>query len=151
MKKLGKVLLMSVIAFMMMFCVAQPTTFAIYYEGSTPKSSIPDSPTSSSSKSESYTSPSAAKAQSALDEIEGKIKDDKTDTSAASSIGAKIFSWIWVISIIVAVIVLAIIGLKFILGSVQEKAEYKKSLIPVAVGALVIVFATTIVRVIFSL
>lgn len=42
-------------------------------------------------------------------------------------------------------------GLKFIVGSTQEKAEYKKSLMPLVVGVIILVFATTIVNVIFSI
>jgi hypothetical protein len=41
--------------------------------------------------------------------------------------------------------------LKFIVGSTQEKAEYKKSLVPIVVGVAILVFATTIVNVLFSL
>lgn len=61
-----------------------------------------------------------------------------------------VINWLWVISIIATVIVIMVIGLKYIIGSTQEKAEYKKSLIPLVVGALLIVFATTIVRFLFS-
>ena len=57
----------------------------------------------------------------------------------------------WIISIVVAVIVLMYTGLKFIVGSTQEKAEYKKSLMPLVVGVIILVFATTIVNVIFSI
>lgn len=69
----------------------------------------------------------------------------------AGEIGGNIVNWIWGISIVVAVVVLMITGLKFIIGSTQEKAEYKKSLIPLVVGVLILVFATTIVKVIFSM
>lgn len=69
----------------------------------------------------------------------------------AGKIGGNIVNWIWGISIVVAVVVLMITGLKFIIGSTQEKAEYKKSLIPLVVGVLILVFATTIVKVIFSM
>ena len=84
-----------------------------------------------------------------IDNIENQ--DATTDTEKANEIGAKIINWIWAISVVVAIVVLMIIGLKFILGSTSEKAEYKKSLIPVVVGVLVLVFATTIVRVLFGI
>ena len=74
-----------------------------------------------------------------------------TSNSGATDIASKIVSWIWIISIIVAVIVLMYTGLKFIVGSTQEKAEYKKSLVPIVVGVAILVFATTIVNVLFSL
>ena len=57
---------------------------------------------------------------------------------------------IWILSIVISVIVLMIIGVKYIIGGVQEKAEYKKSLIPVVVGIVVIVSATTITNFLFG-
>lgn len=69
---------------------------------------------------------------------------------AINNVTNTVISWIWYFSIIAAVIVIMVIGLKFIIGSTQEKAEYKKSLIPLVVGALLVVFATTIVKILFS-
>lgn len=73
------------------------------------------------------------------------------DSSGATSIAQRITSWILIISIIVAVVVVMYTGLKFIVGSTQEKAEYKKSLIPIVIGVALLVFATTIINVLFSL
>ena len=73
------------------------------------------------------------------------------DIGDAATIGGNIVNWIWGISIVVAVVVVMITGLKFIVGSTQEKAEYKKSLIPLVVGVLILVFATTIVKVLFEM
>lgn len=53
---------------------------------------------------------------------------------------------IWVV-VIVAVITLSIIGLKLITAGAQEKAEYKKHLVPVAVGILIAAFIFTILSV----
>ena len=73
------------------------------------------------------------------------------DIGDAATIGGNIVNWIWGISIVVAVVVVMITGLKFIVASTQEKAEYKKSLIPLVVGVLILVFATTIVKVLFGM
>lgn len=84
--------------------------------------------------------------------ITGQIgKDAIKDTKGATDIASKVVSWIWIISIIVAVVVLMYTGLKFIVGSTQEKAEYKKSLVPIVVGVAILVFSTTIVNVLYSL
>lgn len=72
------------------------------------------------------------------------------NTQELNKIGGTVINWIWAISIVVAVIVLMITGLKFIVGSTQEKAKYKESLIPLVVGVLILVFATTIVKILFS-
>ena len=118
MKKGIRIALTAILAFMLMFCFAQPVVWAADVSG-----------------------------------ITGQISTDKVNpsNSGATEIASKIVSWIWIISIIVAVIVLMYTGLKFIVGSTQEKAEYKKSLVPIVVGVAILVFATTIVNVLFSL
>lgn len=54
------------------------------------------------------------------------------------------------ISAIVAVIVLMIIGLKYIMGSVEEKANYKATMVPYVVGCILAVAGTTIVSFIYN-
>lgn len=54
------------------------------------------------------------------------------------------------ISAVVAVITLMIIGFKYIVGSVEEKANYKKTLLPYIIGAVVAVSGTTIVSFIYN-
>lgn len=81
----------------------------------------------------------------------GLNTDQSVGTSDMQNIGSKIMSFIWVLSIIVAVVVLMYTGLKFIVGSANEKAEYKKSLVPIVVGVLILVFATTIIKALFSI
>lgn len=49
-----------------------------------------------------------------------------------------------IIGVLVSVISLSIIGIKFMLGSVEEKAQYKQTLIPWIVGACM-VFAMTLI------
>ena len=48
-------------------------------------------------------------------------------------------------------LLIAILGLKYMLGSVEEKADYKKSFVPLIVGAIVVMGATQIATMIFSL
>ena len=53
-----------------------------------------------------------------------------------------VVSWISVVGVVILVITLAILGIKFMLGSVEEKAEYKKVVIPILIG--VVMFSCTI-------
>lgn len=53
-------------------------------------------------------------------------------------------------SIIITVLVITILGVKFMLGSVQEKAEYKKAFINIIIGVVFITLVTSIIDVIFS-
>ena len=62
-----------------------------------------------------------------------------------------IMGWIRNIAVIAAVIVVMVIGVKYILGSVEEKAEYKKTFLPLIVGLFLVVAASTIVTWIMSI
>ena len=55
------------------------------------------------------------------------------------------------IALILAVVVLIILGIKYMMGSVEEKAEYKKSFIPLIVGIIVVVAAVQIAAFIYNL
>ena len=54
-------------------------------------------------------------------------------------------------SIKIISILLLVIGIKYMMGSASEKAEYKKTMIPYIVGAVLIFAGTSLVRVIYSL
>ena len=54
------------------------------------------------------------------------------------------------ISVVVAVISLMVIGIKYIFGSVEEKANYKQTLIPYIIGCVLAVSGTTLVSFIYN-
>lgn len=62
--------------------------------------------------------------------------------SELKKIGNKIIGAIRVIGSIISVIALTVLGIKYTIGSVEEKAEYKKTMKPYIIGA-VMVFAIT--------
>lgn len=70
------------------------------------------------------------------------------DTKIVTGKAAKITGTIGVIGAIVSVIALIIIGIKFMLGSVEEKAEYKKSMIPYLIGVLIFFTLTQLLNII---
>ena len=80
----------------------------------------------------------------------GSSKENVSIDDGVYTISSTIINWIWSISIIVSIIVLMIIGIKYISGGTQEKADYKKSLIPFFIGTILVVFATTIVKILFA-
>ena len=76
-----------------------------------------------------------------------------TSTNADSSIqsfGGKILSAVTTAGIVLSVIVLAVLGIKYMLGSAEEKAEYKKTLMPYLVGAILIFGASTIAQIVYQ-
>ena len=54
------------------------------------------------------------------------------------------------IGIVVSVIALVIIGIKYMLGSVEEKANYKKTMIPYLIGALLVFSISLIPQIIYK-
>lgn len=73
------------------------------------------------------------------------------DNSGLVSKANNIMGLIRNIAIIASVIILMVLGVKYMLGSVEEKAEYKKSFIPLIVGIILVVAATSIASFIFSM
>lgn len=63
----------------------------------------------------------------------------------------KILGYINTIGIVVSIITLVIIGIKYMLGSIEEKAEYKKTMIYYMLGALLLFSATTIPNILYRL
>lgn len=54
------------------------------------------------------------------------------------------------IAVVLAVIIIAYLGIKFIMGSPEEKSEYQKSFIPLVVGIVVVVGAVQIATMLFG-
>ena len=71
-------------------------------------------------------------------------------TNEVQKFGQNIMGVIQVAGVVIAVVVLMILGIKYMMGSAEEKAEYKKTMIPYIVGALLIFAATTIANVIYQ-
>ena len=68
-----------------------------------------------------------------------------------SSLGGKILSALQVIGFIAGAVILVVLGLKYMMGSLEEKAEYKKTMIPYLVGAIIVIAAPTLAKGIFSM
>lgn len=62
-----------------------------------------------------------------------------------------IVSWLTGIGMAVSVIVLLILGIKYMIGSAEEKAEYKKTMIPYLIGAALVFGASFIANVVYNL
>ena len=50
-----------------------------------------------------------------------------------------------------SIITMILLGVKYMLGSVEEKAEYKKSLFPYMIGAVFVFGASTIAGIVYSM
>ena len=80
---------------------------------------------------------------------------DPTGTSVAEpelfEMAGKILGIVNTIGVVISVIVLMALGIKYMVGSVQEKAEYKKALLPYLIGAILLFAATTLPNLIYKI
>ena len=71
-------------------------------------------------------------------------------TDKITGIGNQLITIISTVGSVAAVIVLIVLGLKYMMGSAEEKAEYKKTLLPYVIGAVMIFAASTIAGVLYG-
>ena len=79
----------------------------------------------------------------------------RPDTSTIQQSGAestlnKVLGAIKYLGIFLAVGITMFMGIKYMMGSVEEKAEYKKTMIPLVVGVVLLFAAAIIIQVIQS-
>ena len=89
-----------------------------------------------------------AKVNLTPNQIEGNIDTNSQD--GLTSLGGKIVGIIQVVGTIVAVIVIMVVGIKYMMGSVEEKAEYKKTMMPYIIGAVLIFAGSTLANVVYQ-
>lgn len=88
-------------------------------------------------------------------DLSQSIKDlgntEAQGTASVMNVGGMVVAIVQTVGIVVAVVVLLVLGIKYMMGSAEEKAEYKKTMIPYIVGAVLIFAATTIVNVVYNM
>ncbi len=73
-----------------------------------------------------------------------------SDYLAPFAMAKKIYNTILIVGVVISVIACMFLGIKYMVGSVEEKAEYKKTIIPMIVGMIILVGVGTFVSIIFS-
>lgn len=79
----------------------------------------------------------------------GELTGD--DYDVAFNMASTIVGALTTVGIVVAVVGIIILGLKYMMGSVEQKADYKKTMIPYLVGCILIFCISTIVSIIYNL
>ena len=72
------------------------------------------------------------------------------DTGSVQNLGQSIFAVVRVVGILISVIILVVLGIKYMMGSAEEKSEYKKTLLPYAIGAFLIFAAANISQILYN-
>lgn len=85
------------------------------------------------------------------------VSDPSTLTGASVSgsekitgLGNQIITILTTVGIVVSVVVLIVLGIKYMMGSAEEKAEYKKTMMPYIIGAALIFAASTIANILYG-
>ncbi len=86
-------------------------------------------------------------------DVVGKMENSSgnANTNQITNLGGNILNILQIVGIVVGAIILVVLGLKYMMGSLEEKAEYKKTMIPFVVGAIVVIAAPTLTKGIFTL
>ena len=79
----------------------------------------------------------------------GGITD--ADSELITQKAGNIVGIIVTVGVVASALTLLILGIKYMLGSVSEKAEYKKSMLPYIIGAFLLFSASIIVNIIASI
>ena len=78
------------------------------------------------------------------------VANEQSSTELNEIVGT-ILGFVQVIGSAIAVIMIVVLGIKYMVGSAESKAEYKKTMIPYLIGTVLIAATGTIVRLINDL
>ena len=78
------------------------------------------------------------------------LGQDVQGTERITSIGNQLITVLTIVGTVASVIVLIILGLKYMMGSAEEKAEYKKTMMPYIIGAALVFAASAIASILYG-
>ena len=71
--------------------------------------------------------------------------------NSINNLGQGVIKIISTVGTIISVVFLIILGIKYMTGSVEEKAEYKKTMLPYVIGAVILFGITSFIGIIVDL
>ena len=80
----------------------------------------------------------------------GDFTPSPFDNDNGKAIVGKVLGFLQWVGAALAVIMLIAIGIQYMVGSAEQKAEYKKTMVPYIVGAILIFAAPTIANIIYN-
>lgn len=79
-----------------------------------------------------------------------ELNGTTANSSSIKTAGNKIIGVLQAVGIVLSVVMLTVIGIKYLMGSAEEKADYKKSLMPYVVGAALVFTASIFAQAIYE-
>ena len=86
-----------------------------------------------------------------IEDVNTKGQGTATNIDGVKNVAGNVIKLIRNVAAIAAVVIISILGIKYMIGSTEERAEYKKSFIPLIVGIVVVLAASSIASLIFSM
>jgi type IV secretory pathway VirB2 component (pilin) len=74
-----------------------------------------------------------------------------TGTNKITEKGGLLLGYVRITGSVIAVVILTAIGIKYMYGSVEEKAEYKKSMMPYLIGAVLLFGSSNLIQIIYDI
>ena len=84
-------------------------------------------------------------------DVTNKVTISKNNTDEFNDIGSLLFGIVRVVGVISSVAALMLMGIKYMLGSIEEKAEYKKTFPSYIVGCILVFAITTLADIIYKM
>lgn len=81
----------------------------------------------------------------------GKGGSAQIDKGSLQNASSSIYNILLICGVIIAVLIGSIMGIKFMIGSVEEKAELKAALVPFAIGCIVVFGAFGIWKIVVTI
>lgn len=81
----------------------------------------------------------------------GKDGSAQIDKGSLKNASSSIYNILLICGVIIAVLIGSIMGIKFMIGSVEEKAEIKAALVPFAIGCIVVFGAFGIWKIVVTI
>lgn len=78
-------------------------------------------------------------------------KPGEENSTKLSEIGRKILAVINIVGVVISVVALGIIGLRYMFGSIEEKAQYKETMVPYIIGLILLGGGSTIINIIYNI
>ena len=82
--------------------------------------------------------------KSAEDFVSGTVQDTPLDEASLKATSSYLYNVLFTIAVVLSIAVGLIIGIQFVLGSVEEQAKIKETLIPYVIGVFVVFASFTI-------
>lgn len=85
------------------------------------------------------------------DDYVGGTRLGAGETTEIAAMTSDILATIRNVGAIISVVVIAVIGIKYMLGSLEEKASYKENMILYVAGCFILMMATTIPSIVYKI